>query len=54
MNLHRHVSPENLARIMGIMYQIGFCIEANVGKQKMIKLVKARHTAQTTLNSLVP
>ena len=54
MNLHRHVSPENLARIMGVMYQIGFCIEANVGKQKMIKLVKARHTAQTTLNSLVP
>ena len=54
INLHRHVSPENLGRIMGVMYQIGFCIETTVGKSKMIKLSKPRQITQTTISSLVP
>lgn len=53
-NLHRHVSPENLARIMSVMYDIGFCIETTVGTKKMIKVMKQNVTQKTTLQSLVP
>jgi len=54
MNLHRHVSPENLGRIMGVMYQIGFCHETTIGKNKMIKLTTVQKTATTTVSNLVP
>lgn len=53
--LHRHVSPENLGRIMSVMYQIGFCQEKSVGNRKMIeRSKKVVQTAKTTIANLVP
>jgi len=52
-NLHRHVSPENLARIMEVMYSIGYCERKSVGKQEMImRTKKVIEPAKTSVTSL--
>ena len=53
-HLHRHVSPENLARIMDVMYTINYCEKRMVGKQELICRTKAKanYTVKTTVNSL--
>lgn len=52
-NLHRHVSPENLARIMDVMYSIGYCERKTVGKQELITRSKKKvEPAKTSVTSL--
>lgn len=41
-SLHRHVTPENLARIMEVMYAIDYCTEKQIGNRKMIVKTKKK------------